>query len=59
MAEDSSASPSSPPLQFSSLQARSSGTADDTKPSNKAAGVHDDTGDDNTTAAGKKGETKG
>jgi hypothetical protein len=59
MAEDSSASPSSPPPRSSSPHARSSGAADDTKISNKAAGAHSDTGDENTAAVEKKGEAGG
>jgi len=58
MAEDSSASRSSPPLQSASPEAHSSSAADDAKLSDKAAGGHHDAGVDNTTIVGKKGETK-
>ncbi|KAH0559452.1 hypothetical protein GP486_004033 [Trichoglossum hirsutum] len=57
MAEDSGASLSSPLQQASSPNARSSGAADDTKISNKAAGAHIDTADDITAAAEKIEET--
>ena len=59
MAEDSSASSSPPPVQSSSPQARSSSAVDDTKLSDKAVGAHHETGGDNATPAGKKGEVKG
>jgi hypothetical protein len=59
MAEDSSASHSSPPVQSTLPQAHSSSVADDAKLSDKAVGGRHDAGDDNATIIGKKGETKG